>query len=100
MAAETEVVFPHSLSDIYPMAAQEIYVNTYKQSWAKSGEAARDNLSRESVAARDAWDAVWREFTQDSVTHKWHRIGDHVAADATQTGKRSFLSTVKGMLKR
>jgi cation transport regulator ChaB len=100
MVAENEVIFPRTLSDIYPMAAQEIYIKTYKQSWARSGEAAKDSLSRESVASRDAWDAVWREYMQDAVTHKWHRIDDRVAASSSQTGKRSFISTVKGMFKR
>ena len=100
MAAETEVVFPRSLSDIYPAAAQQLYIETYKQSWASSEAATRDSLSRESVAARDAWDAVRREYTQDAVTHKWSRNGDQVAAEPTRTGKHSFLGMVKGMLKR
>lgn len=95
MTVETEVVFPRSLSDIYPVAAQQLYIETYKHSWAKAEEATRDSLSRESVAARDAWDAVKREFTQDAVTHKWQRNGYQVAAEPTRTGNRSIMGTVK-----
>ena len=100
MAAENQVVFPRSLSDIYPVAAQQLYIETYTQSWATTAAGTSNALSRAGVAARDAWDAVRREFMDDPVTHKWRRIGDQVAAEPTRTGKRSFLGTVKGMFKR
>ena len=100
MAAESEVIFPRALSDIYPVPAQYLYIETYKKSLATSVAGTSGSLSPESVAARDAWDAVRREFMQDPVTHKWRRIADQVAAEPTRTGKRSFLGTVKGMFKR
>ena len=100
MAVETEVVFPRSLRDIYPVQAQKLYIETYKQAWATAAAGTRDNLSRESVAARDAWEAVGREYVQDTGTHKFRCTGDQVAAEPTRTGKRSFLGTVKGMFKR
>jgi cation transport regulator ChaB len=100
MAAETEVVFPRALSDIYPVAAQQLYIETYKQSWAKSEAATRDSLSRESVAARDAWDAVGRAYVQDPVTHKFRSAGDQIVVEAARMGKRTFLGTVKGLFKR
>ena len=100
MAVENQIVFPHSLIDIYPVAAQQLYIETYKQSWATTAAGVSGSLSLESVAARDAWDAVRREFTQDAVTHKWRSNGDQVAAEPTRTGKRNFLGTVKGMFKR
>ena len=99
MAAQTEVVFPRSLSDIYPAAAQHLYIETYKQSWTNSVAGTSTALSREGVAARDAWDAVRREFMDDPATHKWRRISDLAAAEPTRTDKRSFLGTVKGLFK-
>jgi cation transport regulator ChaB len=99
MAAETEVVFPRSLRNLYPVAAQQLYIETYKKSMAIKTATTRDGLSRESIAARDAWTAVGREFTQDAVTHKWHRIGEQVAPESTRTDKRSLLGTVKGLFK-
>ena len=100
MAAETEVVFPRGLSDIYPAAAQQLYIETYKQSWSKPQGETLDRLSRESVAARDAWDAVGRQFTQDSVTHKWRRNGEEAAVASSGSGKRSILGSIKGIFKR
>lgn len=102
MAIETEVVFPRSMRDIFPAAAQQVYIETYKQSWAKSAEGTHDQLSLEGVAARDAWDAVRREFMEDTVTHKWRRIGEQTTdlTGETRTDKRSFLGTVKSLFKR
>lgn len=99
MTVETEVVFPRSMRDIFPAAAQQVYIETYKQSWAKSVQGTSDQLSPESVASRDAWDAVRREFVEDPLTHKWRRAGDQVAAEPTGTDKRSFLGKVKGLFK-
>ena len=99
MPVENEVLFPRSLRDIYPMAAQELYIETYKQSWATSVAGTRDVLSRESVASRDAWDAVGREFTQDAVTRKWRRISDIVAPERARTGKRSMLVAIRGIFR-
>ncbi len=100
VAIETEVVFPRALSDIYPAPAQKLYIETYKHFMATGEAATQDSLSRESAAARDAWEAVGREYTQDPVTHKIHRIGDLAATEPTQTGKRSFLGAIKGLFKR
>jgi DNA-binding NarL/FixJ family response regulator len=100
MTVETEVVFPRSLSDIYPEQAQKLYVEAYKQSWVTAAAGSRDNLSRESVAARDAWEAVRREYAQDPVTHKFRLNGEQAAAESIRTGKRTFLGTVKGLFRR
>ena len=100
MTIETEVVFPRSMRDIFPAAAQQVYIEAYKQSWAKSAEGTHDQLSLEGVAARDAWDAVRREFMEDSLTHKWRRTGEQVATEPTRTDNRSFLGKVKNLFKR
>jgi len=85
---------------MFPAAAQQLYLETYKQSWETTVAGTQDNLSRESVAARDAWDAVRREFTQDAVTHKWQRIGEQVATEPTRFDKRSFVGKVMNLFKR
>ena len=100
MTSETEVVFPRSMRDIFPAAAQALYIEAYKQSWAHSAEGTLKQMSLEGVAARDAWDAVKREYMQDPFTHKWRRIGDQVAAEPTGTGKRTLLGVIKGVFKR
>jgi cation transport regulator ChaB len=97
--ARAEVVFPRSLSDIYPAAAQQIYIETYKHSLATTAAGTRDSLSAESMASRDAWNAVQREFMQDAVTHKWSRIGEQVALASNRTDKRTLMGAIKGMFK-
>jgi cation transport regulator ChaB len=98
MTNDIEVVFPRSMRDIFPAAAQAVYIEAYKQSWAKSAEGTHKQMSLEGVAARDAWDAVKREFAEDPFTHKWRRIGEQVAEEPT--GKKSFLGGIKGVFKR
>jgi cation transport regulator ChaB len=100
MTVETEVVFPRAMRDIYPAAAQQLYIETYKRTWAESKIGTSNQLSRESVAARDAWDAVKREFVEDSLTHKWRRVGDQATANVTHAEKGSFMSIIKRLFKR
>lgn len=101
-AVENEVVFPKALRDIFPGEAQKVYVDTYKRSWSGFGEGNGNGseLSRESVAARDAWNAVRREFEEDSITHKWHRIGEQAAAGEVRAAKGSLLDSIKSAFKR
>ena len=100
MTAEVEVVFPPSMRDIYPAAAQQLYIETYKHSWAESVKGTSSQLSLEGVAARDAWDAVRREFEQDSTTHKWRRIGEIALAQVSHAEKGSLLNTIKHLFRR
>lgn len=62
VSTEIEVVFPKSQRDLFPLAAQHLYVETYKRSFAESAQGNSNQLSPESVAARDAWDAVKRAY--------------------------------------
>ena len=96
--SQNKVVFPQSLRDMFPVEAQKLYVESYEHSFA-SFKAGNVDLARESVASRDAWDAVRRQFVEDSVTHKWRRIGEEAQAP-TRVQKRALLDILKGMLKR
>ena len=87
MTVEPEVVFPRTMRDIYPAAAQQLYIDTYKNSFADSATGTSNQLSRESVAARDAWNAVKREYEEDHLTHKWRRIGEAAAPAGSENGK-------------
>ena len=100
MTEEAKVVFPPSMRDIYPAAAQQLYIETYKQSWAESAKGTSTQLSLEGVAARDAWDAVRREFEQDSTTHKWFRNGEIAAAQVSHAEQGSLLKTIKHLFRR
>lgn len=94
---QIEVEFPKSQRDLFPPEAQQLYIETYKQSFADTARGNSDQLSHESVAARDAWGAVKRQFEEDPVTHKWRAIGGQVAAPVK---KDSLLDGFKRMFKR
>ena len=100
MSAETLVEFPRAMRDLFPVAAQQLYVETYKQSWAKSAEATGNELSREGAASRDAWNAVRREYIEDPTSHKWRRIDEPTAAPGVRSADRSLLGRLKGWFKR
>lgn len=101
-STQNEVEFPRALRDMFPPEAQALYVETYKQSWARSvqgsNDMSKDKLSREGAVARDAWEAVKREFEEDTVTHKWHRIGEQAAPQKAAGG--SILGVLRRMFRR
>jgi cation transport regulator ChaB len=97
--AQDNAMFIRSLPMNLPPAAQHVYVDAYKQSMAKPVEGLPDAQSRESVADRDAWDAVRREFIEDPLTHKWSHVGDHAPAEETRSPERSVLARIRGLLK-
>ena len=94
---ETAVEFPKSQRDLFPAAAQQLYIQTYKQSFAESSRGHSSQLSHESIAARDAWEAVKRAFVQDNVTHKWRAVGD---PDEIPAEKGSIVNALKRLFKR
>lgn len=95
--AEIKVEFPKSQRDLFPAAAQQLYIDTYRQVFAESVQGPNSQLSPESLASRDAWNAVKRAYVQDDVTHVWHAVGES-AKPAAQ--KQSLLDTIKGLFKR
>ena len=99
--AQHEELFIRGLPTELPAAAQRLYVDAYKQSMAKpvEGAGASDELTRESMAARDAWAAVRRLYREDPATLKWRLIADQATAGGTQAAKPSFLGRVKGLFK-
>jgi cation transport regulator ChaB len=84
---------------MFPAAAQQLYIDAYKQSLAESAKGTNNQLSLEGVAARDAWDAVRRAYVEDAVTHKWGRVGDQSTAEVTHTEKASLIGTLKHLFK-
>ncbi len=71
---------PQSITAVLPEGAQEIYRQTYNKIWNQVGEQPGRSLSRESLAHRQAWSAMQREYEQDFSTGKWHRKGEPVVA--------------------
>jgi cation transport regulator ChaB len=95
---QTPIVFPIGLRDIYPLEAQQLYIQTYKQTMEQFKP--NGGLSREGAAARDAWDAVRREFVEDPETHKWYRKGEPTPSSKNKANSPSIRNTLKGLFKR
>ena len=91
------VEFPKTQRDLFPAAAQLLYVETYKKSRAESVVGSSDNLTQDAAAARDAWDAVHRAYKQDDVTHKWRAIGEATTVAAAKPG---ILGSFKNLFKK
>ncbi len=97
--ADIKVEFPKSQRDLFPLAAQELYVETYKKSYAESVRGNSTQLSHEGVASRDAWFAVKSQYVEDHVTHKWLPIGG-VAPAEVHAQKPSLLAQFKRLFTR
>lgn len=69
-----------------PEEAQELYLKVYQEAWNDYEEAEGGELSRDSVANRDAMAAVRREFVEDQETHGWYRRGEKPKAEEKKEG--------------
>jgi cation transport regulator len=67
---------PSTIRDVLPEEAQEIYLEAYNESVDDYEEWEGGEMSRESVANRDAWHAVKQEFVKNEETQRWYRIGE------------------------
>ncbi len=72
---------PETVRDVLPQGAQEVYMEAYNVSWESYDEEVTSELSREAFAARDAWEAVKREYVKDPKTATWYpadEVPEHV----------------------
>jgi cation transport regulator len=76
MAYETKEDLPASLREWLPEEAQDLYLKVYQETWDSYEEGEGGQLSRDSVANRDAMAAVRKEFVEDESTHDWYRRGE------------------------
>jgi cation transport regulator len=86
MVYKTKEDLPQSLRDWLPEEAQELYLKVYQETWDSYTEEEGGELSRDSVANRDAMAAVRREFVEDQQTHEWYRRGEEHKAEEKKEG--------------
>jgi len=67
---------PDSLRDRLPEEAQAVYLEAYNRSWEMYDEESGGDMGQESVANRDGWAAVRREFYKHEDTGTWYREGE------------------------
>ncbi len=76
MVYESKSDLPDTLREILPEEAQESYLQAYRASYENYEESQGGELDRESVAHRDAWAMMKRDFVEDEETGKWYRKGE------------------------
>ena len=84
---------PSTITDILPDEALELYLKGYKSGWDMYDEERR-NLSRNSVAHRQGWQAVQEEYDQDPDSGDWVRKGEMVEEE----GEKGLVDKVKDLL--
>jgi cation transport regulator ChaB len=67
---------PVTVRTVLPEEAQALYLKAYTEGWDTYDEETSSELSRESVAHRQGWVAVEREFVQEERSGKWYRRGE------------------------
>ncbi len=97
--SEGRVELPQAVRDTLPQAAQALYAEAYTRSWNEYKPQGNTGMSRQAVAARDAWTAVQREFVKDDETHQWHRRGEAAQPVAVRP-RRSAFGFLRGLFGR
>lgn len=90
---------PDTVRDVFPEGAQKVYLEVYNKAWERHSSDGDDNMSRHSVAHRQAWSAIEREYEQDGVTHQWYRKGE--IPPSQQKGEKEdkgFLGRLREMI--
>jgi cation transport regulator len=96
---EIQVEVPQAVRDLLPEDARELYVATYVKSWDEYDPNNTTGMSREAVAARDAWMAINHEYVKDENTHQWHRKGESPTKPQLQK-KRTVLIFLRNIFSR
>jgi cation transport regulator len=87
---------PATITQVLPDNAQQAYLEAYNQAWDDYDQETMGDLSRHSIAHRQAWEIVERTFARDLNTTKWERKGEEPA----EYDARSFLDKVKDAIAR
>jgi len=77
---------PETLTSILPVEAQELYLEGYQRGWSMYDADTSSELDRPSVAHRQGWTMVRKEFAQDEGTGKWHRKGEEPDEEESSEG--------------
>jgi cation transport regulator len=94
MKYQTEEDLPKTIREVLPEEAQEVYIKAYDASWDAYSATVQQTLNRDAIVHRDAWDALLREFEQDSDTGQWHRRGVKVVKEPETNGFLEKLRSV------
>jgi cation transport regulator ChaB len=91
MRYETKKNLPPTITNVLPVDAQGVYLETYNRAWDEFDQETTGDLSRHSIAHRQAWETIERVFARDVNTGAWEHKGGEVA----EYDARSFLDKVR-----
>jgi cation transport regulator len=72
---------PHTLRDMLPEEAQDIYLEAFQEAWEEYEDWQGGDMDRHSTAHQRAMAAVKLDFVHDDETGKWHRKGEELAEE-------------------
>lgn len=82
---------PATITQVLPKDAQQAYLEAYNKAWDEYKQEGTGDLSRHSIAHRQAWEFIERSFARDLNTSKWEVKSEH----AVEYDARSFLDKIK-----
>jgi cation transport regulator ChaB len=91
MRYENQKDLPTTITHVLPDDAQKVYLETYNKVWDEQDQETKGDMSRHSVAHRQGWETVEREFGRDPNSGAWQRKGEQTA----EYDARSFLEKVR-----
>ncbi len=91
MAAGYQTVhdLPKSITEVLPIEAQELYLQAYNKALSQTPPNPGGGLTPESLAHRQAWAIMQREFVRD-YEGKWRRKGEKIAPTKSERREGLF----------
>jgi cation transport regulator len=94
MRYENQKDLPATIMHVLPDDAQEVYLETYNRAWDEYDQETTGDMSRHSVAHRQAWATIEQAFERDPNSGTWQRKGEQPA----EYDARNFLEKVRDAL--
>jgi cation transport regulator ChaB len=96
MRYENQKGLPATMTHVLPDDAQKVYLETYNRAWDEYGQETTGDMSRHSVAHRQAWATIEQGFERDPNSGTWQRKGEQAA----EYHARNFLDNVRAAIAR
>jgi cation transport regulator len=87
---------PDIVRDVLPERAQELYLEAFNEAWEEYDEEKTSEMSQESVANREGWAAVRKEYTHDDKTGKWYH--GEVPEDAGEEEEEGIIGKLEDLV--
>jgi cation transport regulator ChaB len=94
MRYENQKDLSATITHVLPDDAQKVYLETYNRAWDEYDQETIGDMSRHSVAHRQAWATIEQAFERDPNSGTWQRRGEQIA----EYDARSFLDKVRDAL--